>query len=71
MGMYHNFIRLSEQELAGLLANPPGIAAFLHRFIGCDPNPRRVDIDKAWHGLQIILAMDPDLGHRSGGRSRE
>ena len=56
MSMIGNFLRLSSDELAALVADPSSTEAFIY------PNDEEhedsIDVDKAWHGIHYLLTGD-------------
>lgn len=55
MGMVGAYMRVSEDELAGVLHDPDQVEELL------DDEERQTDIDKAWHGLYFLLTGETDL----------
>jgi hypothetical protein len=56
MSMIGNFLQLSSEELAALIADPSGVQSFIYpEGEECENS---IDIDKAWHGIHYLLAGD-------------
>ena len=56
MSMIGNFLRLSPEELAALIADPSSVESYLYR--GEQERKNSIDIDKAWHGIHYLLTGD-------------
>lgn len=56
MSMIGNFLQLSSEELADLIANPSDVESFIYP----DDEEREgnIDVDKAWHGIHFLLTGD-------------
>ncbi|MFN3150617.1 YfbM family protein [Bremerella sp.] len=56
MSMIGNFLQLSSDDLATLIADPSGVVDFIYP----DEEERadNIDIDKAWHGIHYMLSGD-------------
>lgn len=66
MSMIGNFLQLSPDELATLIADPSTVEAFI--FPEDEEHENSIDVDKAWHGIHYLLAGDswggePPLGN--------
>jgi len=55
MGMVGAYMRVSAEELTGLLHEPDGFEELV------EDEDRQSDIDKAWHGLYFLLTGETDL----------
>ncbi|WP_113930477.1 DUF1877 family protein [Bacillus sp. P14.5] len=55
MGLVGAYMRVSEDELAGVLLDSNQVEELL------DDEERQTDIDKAWHGLYFLLTGETDL----------
>lgn len=55
MGMVGAYMRVSAEELTGLLQEPDRFEQLL------EDEERQTDIDKAWHGLYFLLTGSTDL----------
>ncbi|WP_214758813.1 YfbM family protein [Exiguobacterium sp. s146] len=55
MGMVGVYMRISAEELTGLLQEPDRFEQLL------EDEERQTDIDKAWHGLYFLLTGSTDL----------
>lgn len=55
MGMVGAYMRVSTEELTGLLQEPDRFEQLL------EDEERQTDIDKAWHGLYFLLTGSTDL----------
>jgi hypothetical protein len=62
MSMIGNFLGLSDIELQTLRRQPEGMMTFLYGEDGEAVHPRRLSVDKAWHGLHFLLNGDPWSG---------
>jgi hypothetical protein len=56
MSMIGNFLQLSSEELAVLLADPSRVEEFIYP--EGEENEKNIDVDKAWHGIHYLLAGD-------------
>jgi hypothetical protein len=56
MSMIGNFLQLSPEELAALIADPSSVESFVYP--GEKERENSIDIDKAWHGIHYLLAGD-------------
>lgn len=55
MGMVGTYMRVSVEELTGLLQEPKRFQDLV------EDEGRKTDIDKAWHGLYFLLTGESDL----------
>ena len=60
MSMIGNFLQLSSDQLAALIADPASVEAFIYP--EDEEREDGIDIDKAWHGIHYLLT-----GNASGG----
>ena len=58
MSMIGNFLQVSPSDLEELIADPSGVHS-VHLDPNDDEHENCIDIDKAWHGIQFLLANDP------------
>ena len=56
MSMIGNFLQLSSDELAAMIADPSSVEAFIYP--DDDEHENNIDVDKAWHGIHYLLASD-------------
>ena len=56
MSMIGNFLQLSSEELAVLIADPSSVVSFIYP--EDEEREDNIDIDKAWHGIHYLLARD-------------
>jgi hypothetical protein len=56
MSMVGNFLQLSSDELAALMADPSLVESFIYP--EDEEHEKNIDIDKAWHGIHFLLAGD-------------
>lgn len=60
MSMIGNFLQLSSDELAVLIADPSGVESFIYP--EDEQHENNIDVDKAWHGIHYLLAGDSTGG---------
>jgi len=58
--MIGNFLRLSSDELAALIADPSSVEDFIYP--DDEERENNIDVDKAWHGIHYLLAGDAWAG---------
>lgn len=54
--MIGNFLQLSPQELAALIADPSSVYGFIYP--GDEEHENSFNVDKAWHGIHFLLTGD-------------
>jgi len=57
MSMIGNFLQLTSDELAALIAEPSGVEGFIYP--DDEEHENNIDVDKAWQGIHFLLAGDP------------
>lgn len=60
MSMIGNFLQLTSDELASLIAEPSSVGTFIYP--EDDERENNIDVDKAWHGIHFLLANDSWAG---------
>jgi len=60
VSMIGNFLQLTSDELASLIADPSSVEAFIYP--EDDEHENNIDVDKAWHGIHFLLANDAWAG---------
>lgn len=60
MSMIGNFLQLTSDELASLIAEPSSVGTFIYP--EDDEHENNIDVDKAWHGIHFLLANDSWAG---------
>lgn len=54
--MIGNFLQLSSEELAALIADPSSVQSFIYP--EGEEGENSIDVDKAWHGIHYLLVGD-------------
>ncbi|QFZ92013.2 YfbM family protein [Synechococcus elongatus] len=55
MSMIGNFLQVSPEQLAALIADPSCIESFIYREDEDEEEDTSLEIDKAWHGIHYLL----------------
>lgn len=58
MSIIANYVAISETDLQHLVENPSEVWGYVHSKCGSET----IDIDKAWHGIHLLLNDDPEGG---------
>jgi hypothetical protein len=56
MSMIGNFLQVSPDDLAQLIADPSSVESFIYP--DDDEHEDAIDVDKAWHGIHFLLTRD-------------
>jgi hypothetical protein len=59
MSVIGNFLQLTSDELASLIADPSTVEEFIYQE---ETNDKSLYVDKAWHGIHFLLANDSRAG---------